>query len=374
MGDSGIISDLNVINVTHGNPEIGEVSMFLTHPSGSPTVQIKGSDGAVGEGMVSVDFDEASASTFPDKLNLQCIRDGTFNPPGDLDLFNGLPIVGTWTLEVSESDCTDGACSGCTGDPDPTCRTLTSWGMEITFTSASCTADLLEPDGSSGQASAITSGTTQLHSICPAADQDWATFTLAGDSSVTLATTGPGPDNTRMWLRDSAGAQIEFDNDSGPGSYSLITRVCGTDPLAAGTYFVQVNQLLDNREIASYDLDLTVTPCCTSVVVSNTTFDVTRTFQACENLTVGPNVSLMSPGVFDFFAGQRVSFVGNFDADADLSSRTCGQNLCTTGPALDPFCMPCVTDICSVDNSCCGTSWDAACVAAVGTICGLDCP
>ena len=119
---------------------------------------------------------------------------------------------------------------------------------------------------------------------------------------------------------------------------------------------------------------LTVVPHCDSVVVANAAFDVNRTFQACGDLTVGPNVSLTSPGVFGFFAGQRISFVGDFDTDTNLSAGTCGQDLCTTGPALESSCMPCVGDICSVDPPCCSNSWSDACVAAVESVCLLDCP
>jgi hypothetical protein len=39
----------------------------------------------------------------------------------------------------------------------------------------------------------------QSHSLCPAGDDDWATFTLAETSAVTLETSGATGD-TRLWL------------------------------------------------------------------------------------------------------------------------------------------------------------------------------
>jgi hypothetical protein len=42
-----------------------------------------------------------------------------------------------------------------------------------------------------------------------------------------------------------------------------ITRLCGTDELAAGTYYVKITDEL-NDEVISYDISLTVTPCETS--------------------------------------------------------------------------------------------------------------
>jgi hypothetical protein len=42
-----------------------------------------------------------------------------------------------------------------------------------------------------------------------------------------------------------------------------ITRLCGTDELPAGTYYVKITDEL-NDEIISYDISLTVTPCSTS--------------------------------------------------------------------------------------------------------------
>jgi hypothetical protein len=177
---------------------------------------------------------------------------------------------------------------------------------------------------------------------------DGNAFEVGGASRIP---NGADTDTTADWVRNT------YDGEGLPCFPN-----CGAstgDPTAPGEAYNTAGQ--PNRVV------------CASLVVSNSTFDTTRTFQTCGDLTVGPNVSLISPGVFGFFAGQTVSFVGDFDAGADLKAGTCGQNLCAAGSALEAACMPCVTDICAVDPYCCGTAWDGQCVAEAGTMCGLDC-
>jgi hypothetical protein len=51
----------------------------------------------------------------------------------------------------------------------------------------------------------------------------------------------------------------------------------------------------------------------------------------------------------------------------------CAHADCTTGTKLTSGCDTCVTEICAKDSYCCAKSWDATCVAEVGTICGDTC-
>ena len=53
---------------------------------------------------------------------------------------------------------------------------------------------------------------------------------------------------------------------------------------------------------------------------------------------------------------------------------TCSHPICSTGGKLTSSCDTCATQVCAKDSYCCGTSWDATCVAEVGTICGETCP
>ena len=56
------------------------------------------------------------------------------------------------------------------------------------------------------------------------------------------------------------------------------------------------------------------------------------------------------------------------------STSTCTHDQCTAGAKLASGCDACVTEVCGKDAYCCKTSWDATCVAEVGTICGGTCP
>ena len=124
----------------------------------------------------------------------------------------------------------------------------------------SCSPDVYEPDDSSAQASTLTAGAPQTHSICPTGDEDWATFTLGASSGIVLETAGASGD-TRMWLYDSGLSEIEYDDDDGSGTFSMIDRQCGVDELAAGTYYVQIDEYGDDDTIDDYTLSLTVTSC-----------------------------------------------------------------------------------------------------------------
>jgi hypothetical protein len=51
----------------------------------------------------------------------------------------------------------------------------------------------------------------------------------------------------------------------------------------------------------------------------------------------------------------------------------CAHAVCTAGVALDAFCAPCATLVCTHDSYCCTTKWDASCVAEVTTYCSPGC-
>jgi PKD repeat protein/murein DD-endopeptidase MepM/ murein hydrolase activator NlpD len=129
----------------------------------------------------------------------------------------------------------------------------------ITVTSG---GDSYEPDGTSGQAKQITSGSPQAHSIIPAVDIDWVKFTLSQSSAIHLETSGTSSSDTRMWLYDSNLNELELDDDDGAGNYSLIDRTCNTNPLAPGTYYVKIDEFQNDNEIPSYSLAYSITQEC----------------------------------------------------------------------------------------------------------------
>ncbi len=128
------------------------------------------------------------------------------------------------------------------------------------FSHTKCSSDSYEFDDSSSQSTTIISDVSQSHSICPVGDKDWLTFTLANDSEVIIETSGPH-DDMRMWLYDSSLIEIEFNDDDGIGRFSRIDRLCGTDELPAGTYFVKLEESGNNDKINSYDISLIAKSC-----------------------------------------------------------------------------------------------------------------
>ncbi len=113
--------------------------------------------------------------------------------------------------------------------------------------------DAFEPDGSEAQASTISSGVPQTHSISPANDRDYVSFSLSTPSEVVIETSGASGD-TRMWLFGSDLSTIEF-NDDGNGLFSRIDRTQGEgNILQPGTYYVLVDEFGNNDEIPSYEI------------------------------------------------------------------------------------------------------------------------
>jgi len=125
---------------------------------------------------------------------------------------------------------------------------------------AYCNPDAFEPDGTPGQASTLTSGSTQAHTICAQADQDWMKFTVSASTAATLQTSGPSGDTT-LTLYNSSLNQIDFNDDSGGTAFSTINRACSTNPLPAGTYYVRVQSFNSATIIPSYSVSLHTSVC-----------------------------------------------------------------------------------------------------------------
>ena len=152
--------------------------------------------------------------------------------------------AGTYYVKVDEFD----------GDEE-----IASYDLSFNAEPCSVVSDLYEPDNSSGEANEITNGSPQTHSLYPAGDVDWVTFTLTAESAVILETSG-GSGDTRMWLYDSSLNEVEYNDDDGINTFSFIDRVCDVDALPAGTYYVQVAEYFAN-ELPSYDLSFNAEPC-----------------------------------------------------------------------------------------------------------------
>jgi V8-like Glu-specific endopeptidase len=111
-----------------------------------------------------------------------------------------------------------------------------------------CSLDAYEPDNTPGTASPFTVNTTQTHSMCLEGDVDWVIFYLAEESTLSVATSGATGD-TVLELQDSGFNVVGFDDDGGPGLFSLITGV-----YAAGTYYARAWEFSNDDYILSYNL------------------------------------------------------------------------------------------------------------------------
>ena len=257
-----------------------------------------------GVGVVKLDPDEAGDSYEPDDSSGQAnwINDGdtqnhTIGPIGDDDwvkfyldsdssitLETSGPSGDTWMVlydsGLTEIDHDDDSGPGyfsyidrvCGDDPLPSgnyyvkVSEYLGWRQiptyDITFNVSPCEegdGDTFEPDDSSGEANWILDGSPHAHSIVPVGDEDWVKFDLSSQSQVVLETDGPSGD-TEMWLYDGGLTQIDYDDDSGPGNFSLIDRLYGDDPLPAGTYYVKVAEYDNNDEITAYTITLNIYP------------------------------------------------------------------------------------------------------------------
>ncbi len=172
---------------------------------------------------------------------------------------------------------------------------------------AYCNADAFEPDNAYTQASLLSSGGTQAHTLCPQADQDWAYFTLSQKSGVTIWTSGPSGDTT-MTLYDANLNQIAFNDDNGTNLFSTITQVCGTNGLKPGRYYVQIQSYANATVIPSYNLSLSTTPCLPVAQLSATSLsfgvEAVNTASAAKSITltntgnIGLNITMGITGDF----------------------------------------------------------------------------
>jgi PKD repeat protein len=130
----------------------------------------------------------------------------------------------------------------------------TAQSITVTIGQPLPSGDSYEPDNDMNQASVISAGESQSHSIIPANDVDWIKFTLSSNSRVAIWTSGSSGD-TRMWLYNSSGREVAYDDDTGDGYFSRIER-----DLTSGTYYVKIDEYGNDNEVPSYQLRTTMTP------------------------------------------------------------------------------------------------------------------
>ena len=118
---------------------------------------------------------------------------------------------------------------------------LSAWNLSFA-------QDSFEPDNSYSNANPIaTDGQLQSHSIDPAADVDWLTFTLdASTNAVVIETSGAAGD-TVIWLYDDQLNDLSYDDDGGAERFSRIQTT-----LPAGTYYTSIQEYNDKVLLPEY--------------------------------------------------------------------------------------------------------------------------
>ena len=176
---------------------------------------------------------------------------GSLAPKASIRINAGTPLpsipsdlCGTWpggsdywigiVLNVSDADTNNNDTSG--------------WDAAAIHINA---CDYYEVDDTWSQARWLYDSAPQTHDIIPANDVDWARFSLSGLRGVRLETWGSSGD-TRMWLYDNSLTQIDYDDDGGAGTFSLIDTC-----LPGGTYYVKIDEYGQNDKIYDYVLSLT---------------------------------------------------------------------------------------------------------------------
>ena len=114
-------------------------------------------------------------------------------------------------------------------------------------------ADAYEADDTPATAKVIAKGELQNRSIHAAGNVDWAKFKVggAGARNLRLETSGPSGD-TQMWLIQSDGTRVAYDNDSGTGDFSRITVAA----LPPGTYFIKIRKYGNDGTIPFFTLQV----------------------------------------------------------------------------------------------------------------------
>jgi hypothetical protein len=117
--------------------------------------------------------------------------------------------------------------------------------------------DAYEPDNGRLAARVIRNGQTQNRTIHQAGNRDWAKFTIGarGARDLLVETRGASGD-TELFIYDSHGRRLFYDDDSGPNRFSRIRRTT----IPAGTYYVRVQEKGNDGTISAYTLHTRWTP------------------------------------------------------------------------------------------------------------------
>jgi len=137
--------------------------------------------------------------------------------------------------------------------------------------------DSFEEDDVMANATIIGIGEEQVHSIFPPTDQDWLSFALDVESNVTLTTSGTVGD-TRLTLFSFNGVQLAENDNNGSSTFSQIVQTA----LAAGNYFMRIDESGNDAEIAAYTIAFN----------SNPSYEPNETQSAAKSIPTGSTQAL----------------------------------------------------------------------------------
>ena len=183
--DSGTLNSITV-TLTLEHPQIADVTIRLTDPSGAVSVLVFNRLSGVADGIYNVTFDDAASGPPPFFLtNGQCLSSTSYQPAEPLSGFAGVQIAGNWTLTVSDlagADAVDCDCDPINVGP-PCPRTLDSWSMRIDYSTNHPPVALCQPVTVSADPGSCTAS----------ASIDAGSYDPDAGDSVILAQTPPGP-------------------------------------------------------------------------------------------------------------------------------------------------------------------------------------
>ncbi|MCK6551222.1 DVUA0089 family protein [Myxococcota bacterium] len=304
-------------------------------------------DALCGDGVVGgVEECDGGATCDANCQRVPVCGDGFIDPPENCDdsnTTNGDGCSSACTLEVycgngivdGADQCDDGntaAGDGC----DASCLVEAGWAFES------------GDNGSIATANGPFATTVAVRgAIGPAGDADYFQILVATTSDVRLETfdgdaarlTCAGMD-TVMYFYDSAGTQLATNDDGGIGSCSLLDPAtnAAVRRLAPGTYFVRVEDYLNDGTISAYQLAITFVSTCGDGAITST--EQCDDGNAVDDATC--NSDCTTPACGDGRVGNTTGETcddGNTTSgdgcDANCTATACGNGVVTTGEECD---------------------------------------
>lgn len=150
-------------------------------------------------------------------------------------------------------------------------ETIDSYNISIDIHELILTYDPFEPDNGFNQAKIIENNSIQTHTIFPTNDEDYYEFSLESPAYVTIELTGFNNYDTVLYLYDSSEQEIDYDDDSGEESFSLLKNI----HLETGNYYLCVIEFGGDSTILYYNIKVSIVS--TNISPSHSEFNPRKT-------------------------------------------------------------------------------------------------